>query len=108
MLVGVSGKFIVFLFLSLINLQMMATNDDVDVEIELPNRIISFWDFLQFHRFIFKETKIIYNKTNRIESNRIELNLMLALLVIIFSLAIEQCINLLHNKERQHIVIERT
>lgn len=42
MLVGVSGKFIVFLFLSLINLQMMATNDDVDVEIELPNRIISF------------------------------------------------------------------
>lgn len=55
MLVGVSGKFIVFLLLSLINLQMMATNDDVDVEIELPNRIISFRDFLQFYIISYSE-----------------------------------------------------
>lgn len=96
MLVGVSGKFIVFLFLSLINLQMMATNDDVDVEIELPNRIISFWDFLQFHRFIFKETKIKWNNTNRFESNWIQCSLL-------YFLSLSNNINLLqHNKETAH------
>lgn len=31
-----------------INLQMKATNDDVDVKFQLPNRIISFRDFV-FH-----------------------------------------------------------
>lgn len=69
MLVGVSGKFIVFLLLSLINLQMMATNDDVDVEIELPNRIISFRDFLQFYIISYSEKN--KNKVKR-QKNWIE------------------------------------